>query len=175
LAAESPVCVPVNTSTCNETPAEGPEDVVEAAAEVSQRQETGFARRKMVVEVDQHRRVTAKSPLVAALTAEIKSKLGTPLKNGANDLTIRYLAASRCKELGVRPLHTRSVVEWVIVMVYTPDHADVSAAVLSRSHANEQAHATLAYAKKSSFFKAFVPRCVYSLCAHGPVMGSSSP
>lgn len=161
-------------NTVSQAPAEGPEMVDCAVAQVSARQEEGFAKRVTRVEVDQHRRCTSESRLVSAIVCEIKAKLGMPIKNAANTLTIRYLANSRCKDLGVRPAHARAIVELVIVLVYAPDVSDVRAAELQGSNAIRRAHADHSYATKSKVYKAFVPRCVHSLFASGPVTGSAT-
>lgn len=158
-----------------QAPADSPEKDEEKVAQVSALPESGFARRVDIVKVDQHRRVTESSKLVAAIVAEVKAKLGMPIKNAANDLTIRFLAASRCKDLGVRPLHAREVVELVIVLVYAPDAADVRAAVMQGSKTVRDAHAAHDYAQRSTVYKTFVPRCVHSLFHSSPKRGAAVP
>jgi len=135
--------------------------------------ETGFAKRVTVVEVSQHRRVHKhqRGRFVASITSEIKAKMGIPVKSKANDLTIRYLANGRCKELGVRPKHSQAIVELVLVMVYTPDKCDVAAAELSNSRARKAAWNDHSWASKSQLYRMFTPRFLHDLNTHGPSDG----
>lgn len=135
--------------------------------------ETGFAKRVTLVEVSLHRRVHKhqRGRFVASITSEIKAKMGIPAKSKANDLTIRYLANGRCKELGVRPKHAQAIVELVLVMVYTPDQCDIAAAKLNNSGARKAAWNDYSWANKSLLYRTFTPRFLHDLNSHGPVNG----
>jgi len=138
--------------------------------------ETGFAKRVTLVEVSQHRRVHKhqRGRFVASITSEIKAKMGIPAKSKANDLTIRYLANGRCKELGVRPKHSQAIVELVLVMVYTPDDCDVAASELTNSCARKAAWDKYSWANKSLLYRAFMPKFFHNLSTHGPADGPVS-
>lgn len=159
--------------TSAQTPAEGPE---ESSTDAGKKPApiTGFERRSAVVQVDKHRHVLSNSKVVAAIVAEIKSKLGKPTRTRDNDLTIRYLANARCGELGIRPHHTRAIVERTIVLVYAPDEADMEAAKLDNSATLLRAHADYAYHGRSSLYRRFVSRRMHALFFSGPPTGSAS-
>jgi len=88
-----------------------------------------------VVEVKQHRRIPSRnrSDYGAAVTAEIKNRLGTPKDNEANRLAVRRMAHNIMSRHGVRPTHMRAVIERVIAAVFIPDEEDVIAAGMVKS------------------------------------------
>lgn len=163
----------VNSPSHVQTPVKDPEEHIVVGRPVGGEPCTGFERRSAVQQVDRHRRVLGKGQMVAAITAEIKSKLGAPVRNRDNDLTIRYLAGQRCTDLGVRPHHQRSVIERTLAMVYAPDDADVEGVELFNSRAMHDAHARLAYAGKSNLYRTFVSRRTHALFFSGPPSGSA--
>jgi len=135
-----------------------------------------FVKSDKQVTVEQHRRVNKhhRGQFVSALVAEIKTKLGQPVKSKANDLVIRHLAYSRCKEVGVRPKHAQDIVSKVCVMVYVPDQLDIDAVTLENSNANAGQYSKLSYAKRGSVYRAWIPFKLHNLFSSGPTPATAS-
>jgi hypothetical protein len=167
---------PEVTGNANEPTAESPLNPIVARESPPEMEFKTYVKTLKEIAVDQHRRVNKHQAgqFVAALVAEIKTKLGLTVKSRANDLVIRHLAYSRCKEVGVRPKHAQEIVAKVCVMVYVPDGTDIDAKTLENSNANALKHAKLSYEKMSSIYRAWIPFTLHSKFTSGPTQAATS-
>jgi len=143
---------------------------------VEQDEAQGFAYDIEVVEVKNHRRVHKhqRGRCIAAITAEIKSKMGTPQVSGANTLAIRHLAFNRCKELKIRPKHAREIIELVIAAVYVPDKVDADRVTFENSRATRAKYARVSYVTKSWLYKKFMSERAHAMFGSVHSSGPSS-
>jgi hypothetical protein len=83
-----------------------------------------------VIEVNRHRRLPHphRGDYVASVVSDIKNRLGCPAPTAANKLAVRRMANNICCKHGLRPSHTRVVIELIIAGTFVPDDADLRAA-----------------------------------------------
>jgi hypothetical protein len=66
--------------------------------------------------------------LILQIAYEIKAKLGTPIYNDANMLTVRHLARKSLLDLKVRPTWVAMMIPGIIGVVFTPSEEEVAGA-----------------------------------------------
>jgi len=89
-----------------------------------------------VVEVARHRRLPHqnKGNYVAVMVDGYKTRLGCPAPTAANKLMVRRMAYNDMIKHGLRPCHTRGVVEQIIAGVFVPDEYDLLGAKMLASN-----------------------------------------
>lgn len=70
---------------------------------------------------------------VRTVVAELKVKLGTPVRKASNDAIIRRLARGLMEVHGLRPTHQSAIINQVIAMVYIPSDGEIEASELTNS------------------------------------------
>lgn len=129
-----------------------------AAAKATEAADAAFQRDTAPVSVERHRRVKHKEPFIRALVEEVKCKLGRPTRSPANTLVVRRILHNRCVELKVRPRDSQRAIAIAMELVFTPDEAEVDAAVLRNSWAVRVRKAKLWYANTSATFRYVCPK-----------------
>lgn len=92
-----------------------------------------------VVEVARHRRLPHKNKgnYIAVMVDGYKTRLGCPAPTAANKLMVRRMAYNDMIKHGLRPCHTRGVIEQIIAGVFVPDEYDLlSAKMLASNRVN---------------------------------------
>lgn len=113
-----------------------------------------------VIEVAHHRRLPhpKRGDYIACVVSTIKNRMGCPAPNAANKLAVRRMALNICGKHGVRPSHTRVVIEMIVAGVFVPDDADLRAAKVLASVGVEELRSEVANAgPTSAWYELFHP------------------
>lgn len=180
MTAQNPPNIPTSremvvwqmpTRVNTETPPLGGAGVIDPPDNESQSTPPpAFYKKREPVEVIHHRpiRKNRRREFAVTLALEIKAKLGTPKRTSANEAVVRHMAYSRCKEMNVRIVDTRSAVERASELVFANDEADVDSAKIRNSRAVAWQSARVAYQSKSSLYRFFISENIHCYWSRAP-------